>query len=208
MTRLAIADPDRRLALHYARADRREALSALWALDEGLGRIVASTTQPMIGQMRLTWWHERLCALGTGPVPAEPVLVALTAHVLRHGVSGARMAGLVAGWEALLDDPLSEDALNAYADGRGTALFTLSGALLEGGADDFAGRCWALTDFARHCANRTLAKRALALADGTPQPTRALAKPLRVLAWLAHYDVKHGCAALRPRWTILRAALA
>jgi 15-cis-phytoene synthase len=207
MTGVRLTDPDRMLALNYCRHDRRAALEALWALDETLGRIVASTTQAMIGQMRLTWWHERLCALDDGAVPAEPVLAGLARHLIGRGVTGAALAALVEGWEALLEEPLSDGDLNTHADLRGAHLFTLAATLIGGDPAKSAGRIWALADFARHCATRDLSQRALALAGGAPE-LHGLAKPLRLIAWLGGYDVSHGVDQPRPRWTILRAALA
>jgi 15-cis-phytoene synthase len=207
MNVISLHDPDRLLALNYVRADRRDAVRALWALDEILGRIVASTTQPIIGQMRLTWWYERLCALDDGDCAAEPVLAALLAHVLPHDATGLALAGLVEGWEALLETPLTDADLRTHGEHRGSHLFTLSAALIGGDLGALAGRCWALADFARHCATRDLADRALALATDGGNP-RTLAKPLRVLSWLARYDVIHGVRRPRPRWSVLRAALA
>ncbi len=205
-----LRDPDRVLALNYAGA-MRPALGALWALDEALGRIVASTTQPLIGQMRLTWWHDRLCALDRGEPPAERVLAALRADVMPRDVSGKALAELVEGWEAVLEPPLTDADLDVHASKRGSHLFVISAGLLGGDPGGAAGHCWALADFARYCAGRAATRdigaRALALAD-PPIMERGMAKPLRMLAWLASYDVLHGVEIVRPRWTMLRAALA
>ena len=57
---LYLADPERTLAVAYAPADKRPALTALFALDERFGAVVSSTSEPMIGLMRLAWWRERL----------------------------------------------------------------------------------------------------------------------------------------------------
>jgi 15-cis-phytoene synthase len=204
---IAVADADRRLALNYVGASRRAALSALWALDEKLERIIASTTQPLVGQMRLTWWHNALCALDTAPPPAEPLLMAIYAEMVPLGITGAQLAALVEGWEILLETPVDAEGLTRHADARGGYLFTLS-QRVSGGDDAAAvGRSWALAGFARHCATRELA--ALALSLAAPVPALAgLAKPLRILGSLTRHDVRHGAPLYRPRWTILRAALA
>ncbi len=204
---LPLNDPDRILALAYAPGAQRDALSALWALDETLGRIVATTTQDIVGQMRLSWWHQNLCALDSGAIAAEPVLVALAGVVRNHDVTGAALAGLVEGWEVLLEDLLTDGDLADYAKARGAWLFALSSEILGSTRSDAVGQGWALADFARHCSDETLARRALALSPVTAIPRR-LPKPLRMLAWLARYDVAHGAPRVRPRWTMLRAALA
>ena len=164
-----LTDPERVLALSYARAPDRAALAALLALDETLGQILRTTREPLVGQMRLTWWHEALGALDTEPPPAQPVLQALAAEVLPRGVSGARLAGMIDGWEALLDpDPLDAVGLATYSEGRGATLFELAGhAIGAGGGEPLraAGAGWALADFARHArdAGETDKARAAAL---------------------------------------------
>ena len=66
-------DPERALALSYA-VEGRDALAALLALDDALARLLRSTREPALGQMRLAWWREALERLDTAPPPAEPVL--------------------------------------------------------------------------------------------------------------------------------------
>jgi phytoene synthase len=181
-----LSDPERALALNYVPKLQRPAVLALWQLDETLGRVVASTTEPMIGQMRLTWWHERLSALDAGERAAEPLLGKLAEHVLPHGVTGVELAGLIEGWEAVLDPlPLDETALATFAERRGGVLFQLSGTLLGGAMAGSAGKSWALVDFATRCSDRITAERSVVLARTDITVDRKLPKPLRILARLA-----------------------
>lgn len=149
--------------------------AALFALDETLGGIVRATTQPLVGQMRLTWWHEALVALDGGEVRAHPVLAALVAA----GVPGAAAAAMIDGWEELLDEDLPDTALASYAAARGGTLFTLAGN--EHAAP--AGAGWALADLAANVSDAALAARiaalardrlAAALASGWPVAARPL----------------------------------
>ena len=133
-------DPERALALSYAPAERRAALAALLDLDDTLAGILRTTREPLVGQMRLTWWHAALCALDTAPPPAQPVLQALAAEVLPRGVSGARLAGMIDGWEALLGEPLDGAALARHAIFRGAGLFEAAALVLD--ADDRGIECW------------------------------------------------------------------
>lgn len=147
-----LADPERRLALAYVPTARRPALAALWALDEALARIVATTREPALGQMRLLWWRDALTRLDTAPPPGEPVLEALAREVLPAGIAGAEMAAMTEGWDALLPlDAADETALEAHARERGERLFALSGRLLGGepGAGAGAGATWARAEVAR-----------------------------------------------------------
>jgi phytoene synthase len=62
-----LPNPERALALSYAPASTRPGLEALFALDTALGTILKTTREPIVGQMRLTWWYE---ALGRTPCRA------------------------------------------------------------------------------------------------------------------------------------------
>jgi phytoene synthase len=146
--------PEQALALSYVPVNRRAGVRALFTLDETLGQILRTTREPMVGQMRLTWWHEALSALDTAPPPAQPVLQALAAEVIPRGVSGAALAEMIDGWDVLLEpDPLDRAMLDTYATRRGGTLFVLAGRILGASARDpleRAGAGWALADLARH----------------------------------------------------------
>ena len=146
--------PEQTLALSYVPVARRASVQALFTLDETLGQILRTTREPMVGQMRLTWWHEALSALDTAPPPAQPVLQALAAEVVARGVSGAALAEMIDGWDVLLEpDPLDRAMLDTYATRRGGTLFVLAGRILGASARDpleRAGAGWALADLARH----------------------------------------------------------
>jgi 15-cis-phytoene synthase len=127
---LELADPERTLAVAYAPADRRAGLTSLFALDERFGQVVASTSEPMIGMMRLAWWREALDRLDQGSAPAEPLLVALADHVLPHGVTGAAMASIEDGWAALIDGEVDDAAIARHGRERGGNLFEAAAKLL------------------------------------------------------------------------------
>ena len=200
------------IALAYAPSRCRAALTALWAYDAALGRVVATTTDPMIGQMRLTWWYDRMTGLDAGEVPAEPVIVALHDVVRNHDVTGAMLAELVEGWEMLLEPlPLGVDVLRDYAVRRGDGLFAVAARVLGVPVTAGPGAGWALVDFAGHCSNPVTAERAWAMAGDLlgAAPVRG-PKMLRILARIAR------ARAMRPfadiampvsRWTIARAVL-
>lgn len=171
-------DPDRDLALTYADAACRPALDALFALDDTLAAILRTTREPLVGQMRLTWWYEALGRLDVAPAPAEPVLKALQAAVLPAGVSGTMLAGMTDGWEALLDPTLDATAFDRFARDRGRRLFEFAGSLLSvtDARVGLAGEGWAMADLSQRL---------------TDAPSRAVARARAVEA----LD-----AALRGRW--------
>jgi phytoene synthase len=188
-----ISDPERALAVAYAPQGTRAALTTLFALDERMGTIVATTTEPMIGLMRLAWWREALEKLDKEPAPAEPLLRDIAAHILPHGVLGATLGAIEDGWAALLEE---EPDVARHGRERGRWLFIAASAILDAHDERLrtAGEGWALADLAhRHSAPevRTAARRrARTILDALPHDRwlRA-ARPLAMLLILAHGDV-------------------
>lgn len=186
------------LAVGYAPASARDGFAALLDLDHQLASILQSTTEPMIGQMRLTWWFEALEKLDREPAPAHPVLQRLASSVLPGGVRGADLAPMIEGWEALLDDgePLDDERIARHAEARGGVLFASVGQLL--GQEGMAplGTAWAKADLAQHVSDHTVRARiagvALSELDGvlaikSPKPARGLSG----LAVLARESLRH-----------------
>ena len=138
---------------------KAEGVDALFALDRQLGDIVRTTAQPIVGQMRLTWWYEALCALDTGPPPAQPLLADLATRVLPRGVTGSTLARMSEGWEILLDDERTDDAaITQFARFRGGTLFVAAGMLLrsEAAVLEQAGTAWALADLANNVSREAM----------------------------------------------------
>lgn len=173
------------MILGYAPADGRDALAALFALDDALGAILRTTQQPVVGQLRLAWWRDALTRLDDAAPPAQPVLQALARFVLPFGVKGSMLATMVDGWEALLGEPLDEAALIDHAQARGGGLFAAGADVLRASDDACrkAGEGWALVDVSRNLSDigtarvaRTMAREYLrkALARRWSRKGRAL----------------------------------
>lgn len=208
-------DPERALALSYAPPPSRAALAALFALDDTLGQILRTTRDPLVGQIRLTWWYEALCALDTTPPPAQPVLQALAAAVLPRGVAGATLAGMIEGWEALLEaDPISEADVLAHAQKRGAALFTAAGKVLGCPPEDrvaAAGEGWALVDLAAHLSDLETAALSGSWAGARLEQATAArwsraGRPLGALAHVARMDLAYPFCREVPRGAPKRVA--
>ncbi|WP_166038714.1 squalene/phytoene synthase family protein [Sphingosinicella sp. YJ22] len=188
------------LALASVPEPARAAVHALWALDEALGRVLATGREPMISRIRLAWWREALERLDREPPPKEPVLEGLARNVLPRGIRGAELAEMEPGWALLPgDEPITREDLDAYAAARGALLFRFTARLLGGGVDvGLAGEAWALVDLARHSTEATDAEAALAAARERPLPRRwpKALRPLGMLAALTKRDLERGPA----RW--------
>lgn len=182
---------------------------ALLELDATLGNIVRHTREPMVGQMRLTWWHAALGELDEKPPPAQPVLQALAADVLPVGVTGVELAALVEGWEMLLEPDLDAAVLTRFAEDRGGRLFRLLATILTGECKQrrsvvSAGEGWALadlvprlTDAAASGVARTLAEQRFtdAFAERWPLRQRALG----VMALVAQARLDNHAATAAPK---------
>ena len=117
---------DRDLVRLYWPADLRPAFDALFALEDAMADVVARSTEPALGAIKLAWWRERLEELDDGKVPAEPRLQAASAELLPRGISGGDLAQLDEGWAALL----YEQPDMALVTQHGTRLFRLAARLL------------------------------------------------------------------------------
>ncbi|MEO7635642.1 MAG: hypothetical protein ABIS38_08365 [Sphingomicrobium sp.] len=178
---------DRDLVRLYWPVALRPAFDALFAIDDALGEVVASASQPALGAIKLAWWREALERLDHGPPPAEPRLQAVAAQLLPRGISGASLAAAAAGWATLLDE--SPDC--ELVEQRGIALFGIGARLL--GADDpeldDAGRLFAVIDVARRRGDDHLRASARGLA--AHRFAREV-RPLTALAALAARDRRRG----------------
>lgn len=150
-----ILPPEADLALAWSPPKVRAPLSIAFQLDRRLARIVARTSEPMLGQMRLAWWR---AALGQ-PVAERPrgdaVLDAIAVHWAGRE---AALIAMVDGWEVLVTaETLNETAIAAFGAQRG-AFF---GAVLDDLAPRSqaraaaAGRCWALADAAASVSDKS-----------------------------------------------------
>lgn len=178
---------EQRLALAYAPRASRPLFLGLFALDAKLAGIVRGAREPMLAQLRLAWWRDRLAPGGEQPLPkGEPILATLAPLLTGPGQVGA----LVDGWEALLlADPLDEAAIEAFAFGRAAALAALA-EVLGGDAAEAArlARLWALADLASRIGAADERALVLAIAGGQDWHGGTLPRSLRPLT------VLHGLA--------------
>ena len=193
---MGLTDPDRILAVAYA-GKRRDNLRLLLLFDQALGRLVATSREPVLGQMKLAWWRENLSDEAENAVSREPLITA----VRQLGMAN-HLVAMVNGWEAVLGElPLNIEALEAFAEERGASLFAAAMQLYGLKPDDQsarAGRAWALADFAFHCSDAETSRRAVALA-GTLIDAKGLPRPLGILTVLAQCDIaRHETGRWRP----------
>ena len=178
--------PTHRLALAYAPAQCRRAWLGFLALDARLASVVRAAREPVLGQLRLAWWRERLTE--TSPARGEPLLYMLESW----GPQRQALVTLVDGWEGMLGEaPLGARALAAFAEGRAVsaaALAHVCNLADHAGAAERMARKWGLGDLTRHLTHpdeRAAALALLAAQDWIPARLPRALRPLVVLHALA-----------------------
>lgn len=178
-----------RLALAATPAPLREGLAAALALDARLMRIAVDAREPMLAQLRLAWWRDRLGDdVDTRP-KGDPVLDAIGSAW--RGDEAALIA-LVNGWEELLGDSAVESKREAVGQGRAAvfaAFARRAGHAAEADAASVCAHSWAAATVLRlsgevPAQNLTLPR--------LPRPLRGLA----LLGGLARRAVHRGDGAL------------
>lgn len=179
---------DRDLVRLYWPVELRPAFDALFGVDDALSDVVATSTQPALGAIRLAWWREALERLDTNAPPPEPKLQAVASELMPKGVSGKELAALEDGFATLLDEDPDMDRIAR----RGATLFQIAAKLL-GGSDDrleAAGRLYAVGQAARKgLIEPRFSTEVLQQLAGCRFP-KAL-RPLTALARLAARDLRH-----------------
>lgn len=129
-------DPDRWLASRLIgdAADRSDILT-LYAFDSELARAIRVTSNPLMAEIRLTWWSEALQEIADGgPVRAHPLAQRLCEVVRRRGLPTDLLAELIEGRIAALGmAQLDDEAALAWADAVGGSAAVLAAMILGAG---------------------------------------------------------------------------
>lgn len=200
---IAMELPDyAQFALAYAPKRWRGAYATLFALNRRLGTIIAQANEPILAQMRLAWWRDRLKEQVEQRPQGDAVLTAL--GTCWHGQEGPLIA-LTDGWEMLLSDgDLQDDAIKGFADGHVAAWTNLAGRIAETCSDTDLGylqsqvsvhaQVYAFGDLharlSEEAERDTVRVLAEPLATSLPRLPRAL-RPFAILSGLARYSLRH-----------------
>ncbi len=208
-----MADPDRQLDDQVRAADldrwlssrlvsdaqARADLIALYAFEAELLAIPTRVTQPLLAEMRYTWWAEQMDGVFAGVArKGHPVLEALTEMVARHGLNRAPFDALIeAHIGRVHGEPHDLDAF--YVGPMQTAVHLLAGPGHDAKVVE-AGRVWALAQVGRGDEARAGRKAANAALKGLP----AVAFPAVAAATLTKADAPEPLKRLRLIWASLR----
>ncbi|MXO74078.1 hypothetical protein GRI40_02435 [Altererythrobacter aerius] len=198
---------EREIAIAFTPAAWRPLLNALHRLDARLGQVVSRSREPLLAQVGLAWWRDRLTEDCDAWPRADPLL---TLVATTWGARSAALVPLVDGWENLVGEgALAAEAISAFAEGRGQAFANFGE--LAGARDRHAiaaaGRRWALADLGKRTssdAERAMARELAKQIAPTPSLPRQL-RGLAVLDRLAQRAVKRDGALLPDRAAALLA---
>jgi len=173
--------------------------------------VVATSTDPRLGEIRLAWWRERLDDLDTeGPPAGEPRLSGINRHLMPI-TNGAMLSLLPGAWAPLLYPFPWEDGVAQGMRERGKLLFQIGAQIIGSNSDEAGapGAVWSLTDAAFHCSDPTSRdfllqeeRREIGNLDVAVLPEL---RPITVLAALSAHDalgrsrLSRGIAAFRHR---------
>jgi 15-cis-phytoene synthase len=118
-------DPDRWLSSRFvADPALRADVIALYAYDHELARAPRVASNPLLGEIRLTWWREMLDEAFEGrPVRRHPTAQALAGVIQRHGLERQMLEDMIdARYRELDQTPMTEaEALDWARDTGGWA---------------------------------------------------------------------------------------
>lgn len=178
-----------RLAVSYAPARSRALFAELFLLDRQLARIVARQSAPLVAQIGLAWWRERL----NGDAASSSIAPAWSGSL-------EALTAMIDGWEELLAE---EPDLLACASGRSAPFAALARKVGCDAVSAERARAsalrWSLIDLADHLSVPAESEKARELARALPferVPLPRTLRPLTVLDGLARRALRRGGGAL------------
>ena len=178
-------DPDRWLSSRFvadpaARAD----LITLYAYDHELARAPRVASEPLLGEIRLTWWREVLDEIFEDrPVRRQPIALALADVVRRRQLLREPLEAMIDGrYRELERAPMSRDEAIDWADATAGQAAAAAARLLDPAQDTAAvraaGQAWALGLLEREGGGPHLTEAVvLALRDARAAPVSPAAFP-------------------------------
>ncbi|MXO59634.1 hypothetical protein GRI89_08780 [Altererythrobacter salegens] len=146
--------------------------------------------EPLLAQVRIAWWRDRLGEPPGNWPQGDPVL-----DQLRGWRSPEALVSLVDGWEGLVDEALDAGVIERFAAGRTAAFAALADELgVRDAAAAQAGRNWALADLAANLSDPAERERVIAMAsrEDADLPRQPELRPLAILGALGRRSIVRG----------------
>jgi len=167
-------------------------------LDARLAAIVRHAREPMLGQLRLTWWREPISGDTPSIDGADPLLALLSDFASDRQA----LAELAAGWELMLGErPLSTQFFGDLALARGRALAECLSQEEPATADARRqAENWALADIATHLGDQDEREAAVDLArskDWAASPLPRAYRPIAILHCVSRRMIHRAPVSMR-----------
>ncbi|WP_297103624.1 phytoene/squalene synthase family protein [uncultured Devosia sp.] len=129
------SDRDRYLASLVLSAEKRPAITALYAFNADIASIRERVSGPQPGEIRLQWWNDALSGEGHGAVRQNPLADALLETLERYNLPAGTLLRLVGARRFdLYDDPMPDiETFEGYAGETASTLFQLAAMVLNDG---------------------------------------------------------------------------
>ena len=177
--------PLSRLAVAYAPAGARSLWTALVLFDHRLSRAVANASSPLLAQLKLAWWRDRMREAASRWPQGDPLLAALAPFDAER----VALETLVDAWESVIGEEgegkLGPGALERLGEARAGAVAALARTLAcaaDPGAIATLTRCWTMPEAQMSAAVRLpRALRPLIILANAPQSGAGPAAMLRTV---------------------------
>lgn len=126
-------DRDRYLCALLTPKRHRGAITALYAFNMEIARIRDIVTEPMMGEVRLQWWHDLIDNPSENTAAGHPVAEALVKAIDDHDLPRQTFVNMIAARQFdLYDDPMPDrNTLEGYAGETASALIQLCSRVLD-----------------------------------------------------------------------------
>jgi phytoene synthase len=134
-TQIRAHDPDRYLAGVFAPQVKRASLFALYAFQHEIAKTAERVSEPILGAIRLEWWHETIDGLYAGQTRQHEVALALAETIAAHDLPRGLFNILIEAREHDLEErPFADTpALLSYAEASSSPLMMLALRVLGAG---------------------------------------------------------------------------
>lgn len=188
--------PEQAIAIAYAPPADADLVKALLALDHHFGSILRSTSEVMLGQMKIAWWRDQL-ADDAPHNPGGNELLTLIYDA--WGDDASSLIPLADGWEVLLTaDALNAAVLTSFTQGRADVWLAYAHRIAIQNCDEqvvAASTQWALADLLYGLSDeeeRAIVLKSLQSSVGADLDLPRALRPLTILAGLSRRAVKAG----------------
>lgn len=138
----------------------RDAICALWQVDEECAQSMRASTETSLQLIRLIWWRDQLEGLATGTiVPTNPALTMIAEQLSADQI--LKLSILPDLWADFAEASLSDvAALERFCTARGALLFEVTAMLCETNPEPVsielaeAGTQWAMADLASNLSDK------------------------------------------------------